>query len=206
MSLAHVQIMYWKGLEMLKIFKNHTLRTSLLDDFMYYENRQKILQDEKAKYLTKSFESPLYIPALETPRKLNFMVDMPSGHDEKNSKLTDDFESAKQNSVSTPEQIVSNSDATSTKPVDVQTEKSAANKNDISSILKIGSVTITPKAVETKQSGKEPFDFLTVGSMQVKVNGLAASSGLLKVGSIPLDAKALQQEKVDAAVKRESLP
>ncbi|KAH1041263.1 hypothetical protein AAZX31_09G030900 [Glycine max] len=42
------EIMYWKGLEMLKIFKNNTLKTSLLDDFMYYENRQKIMQDEKA--------------------------------------------------------------------------------------------------------------------------------------------------------------
>ena len=54
--------MYWKGLEMLKIFKNNTLKTSLLDDFMYYENRQKIMQDEKAKLSVKSFGSPLFVP------------------------------------------------------------------------------------------------------------------------------------------------
>ena len=47
------EIMYRKGLEILKIFKNYTLKTFLLDDFMYYENRQKVMQEEKAKFLSK---------------------------------------------------------------------------------------------------------------------------------------------------------
>ena len=54
--------MCWKGLEMLKIFKKHTLKTPFLDDFMQYENRQKIMQDEKAKLSVKSFGSPLFVP------------------------------------------------------------------------------------------------------------------------------------------------
>ncbi|XP_061370462.1 YTH domain-containing protein ECT2-like [Gastrolobium bilobum] len=199
------EIMCWKGLEMLKIFKNYTSKTSLFDDFMYYENRQKIMQDEKAKLLIKSFESPLFIPTtFEAPRKFDFAVDVLPGNNEKNSKLKDVSNSLKQNSISSPEQIVSNSDV-SVKSVDEKAEKVAVDKDDISSILKIGSVTITPKQAETKQSigigNKESTDVLTVGSMQVKVNGFAESSSILKVGSIPLDARALQPGKGDAAVK-----
>lgn len=195
------EIIFWKGLEMLKIFKNHTMRTSLLDDFMYYENRQKIMQDEKAKLPIQSFESPLFIPSLGAPQMFNF-GDISRGRDEKDLKLKDDTVGLKQASISIPEQIVSNSDVGSIKSGNGQVEKNAVDKEDISSILKIGSITITPKQVETKRSGngnKEPNDVLTVGSMQVKVNGFAGSSGFLKVGSIPLDAKALQPEKVDTA-------
>jgi hypothetical protein len=186
--------MYCKGLEMLKIFKNHTLKTSLLDDFMYYENRQKIMQDEKARLLIRSFESPLFLPALEAPRKLNFVVDKLPSKYEKNSKLKDDSDSLNQMPISSSEQNIHNSDVPNIKSVNEQAEKTAVDE-DISSILKIGSVTITPKKVETKQSGignREQFDVLTVGSMPVKVNGFAGSSGFLKVGSIQLDPKTLQ--------------
>ncbi|XP_061360261.1 YTH domain-containing protein ECT4-like [Gastrolobium bilobum] len=204
------EIMYRKGMEMLKIFKNHTLKTSLLDDFMYYENRQKILQEEKSKFLIKSFERPLSVPALGPPRKLNFAVDIPPVSDEKNSKMDDEFDSLKQTSISSAEHIVSSFDVTSTKPVDDKADKGTAEKEDISSILKIGSVTITPRQIETKPPGvgvanKEPIDVLTVGSMQVKVNGFVESS-VLKVGSIPLDPRALQLDKGVTCVKNESHP
>ncbi|KAI3505981.1 hypothetical protein L1887_28334 [Cichorium endivia] len=65
------EIKYKKGLEMLKVFKNYTSKTSLLDDFMYYENRQKILQEEKARLLIKSYGTPVFVPVLHPPRKLN---------------------------------------------------------------------------------------------------------------------------------------
>ncbi|KAK7264767.1 hypothetical protein RJT34_32377 [Clitoria ternatea] len=191
------EIMYYKGLEMLKIFKNHCLKTSLLDDFMYYENRQKILQEEKAKLPIKSYKNPLLVPTLEPPRKLNFVVDIPPVSDEKNSKMDGVLGSPKHISISGVENVVSSSDVTSTASVDEKIDKGRVNKVDISPVLKIGSVTITPKQVETKPPGisvtkKEPVDVVTVGSMQVKVNGFADSSGFLKVGSIPLDPKALQ--------------
>ncbi|QCD77435.1 hypothetical protein DEO72_LG1g1059 [Vigna unguiculata] len=194
------EIVYLKGLEMLKIFKNHTLKTSLLDDFIYYESRQKIMQDEKAKLLGKNFDSPIFVPVMEAPPKLNFTS---TGNYEKNLKPKDDSDGLKQIPVSSPEQIPSNSSGTSIKPVDEKADKTVAK--DISSILKIGSVTIAPKQVEAKQSisidNKEPVDVLTVGSMKVKVNGFGSSSGFLKVGSIPLDGRALQSGKGDASVK-----
>ncbi|XP_020230198.1 YTH domain-containing protein ECT2 [Cajanus cajan] len=184
------EIMYTKGLEMLKIFKNHSLKTSLLDDFLYYEDRQKIMQEEKAKLLIRGFENPLSLPTLEAPRKLNFVIDIPPVGDEKNSKMGDEFDSLKQ--TLSGGHIVSSSEVTTT-----ASEDEKAEKEDIASVLKIGSVTITPKQVESKPSGisfdnKEPLDVITVGSMQVKVNGFAESSGFLKIGSIPLDPRTLQ--------------
>ena len=129
MSLAYLQIMYLKGLEMLKIFKNHTLKTSLLDDFMYYENRQKIMQDEKAKFLVKSFDSPIFVPVLEAPQKLNFFVDVPTDNYEKNLKPKDDSDGLKHISFSSPEQIVGNSDVTGIKHAhDEKDEKIAVDK------------------------------------------------------------------------------
>ena len=34
---------------MLKIFKEHVSKTSILDDFAFYESRQKLMQDKRVK-------------------------------------------------------------------------------------------------------------------------------------------------------------
>lgn len=78
-----MQIMYKQGLEMLKIFKIHTSKTSILDDFMYYENRQRIMQEEKARLIFKRFETPFLVPALEPAHKLDCLVELPPNKDEK---------------------------------------------------------------------------------------------------------------------------
>jgi hypothetical protein len=187
--------MYRKGLDMLKIFKSYTLKTSLLDDFMYYENRQKVMQEEKAKLVIKSFGSPLSVPVLEPPRKLNYVFENPPVSDEKNSKTDGDLGNLKQPSISSAAHIVDSSYVTSTTSVDEKAESGAVDRQDISSVLKIGSVTITPKQVEAKPSTTEPIGVVTVGSMQVRVNGFSESSGALKVGSIPLDSRSLQAGK-----------
>ncbi|KAK7348004.1 hypothetical protein VNO80_22552 [Phaseolus coccineus] len=192
------EIMYGKGLEMLKMFKNHSLKTSLLDDFMYYENRQKIMQEEKAKMLIRNFENPLSLPTLEPPRKLNFVFDIPPVSVEKNSKTDDGFDNLKQTSSSG--HIVFSSEVTNTAPVDEKAEKGTVEKEDIASVFKVGSVTINPKQVETKPSAvsvskKEADDVFTVGSMLVKVNGFAKASSFLKIGSIPLDPRKVQLDE-----------
>lgn len=58
--VAFVQIGLEQGLEMLRIFKNYSERTSVLDDFNFYENREKSL---KARRIAK--------PASETNRPKN---------------------------------------------------------------------------------------------------------------------------------------
>ncbi|XP_004508097.1 YTH domain-containing protein ECT4 [Cicer arietinum] len=197
------EIMYRKGLEMLKIFKNYTLKTSLLDDFMYYENRQKVMQEEKAKLLIKGYGygSPLSVPAFEPPRKLNYVLEIPPVSDENNSKTDDELGSLKQSSISSAEHIVNSSDVTGTTSVDEKALNGAVDRQDISSVLKIGSVTITPKQVESKPSDTEPFHVVTVGSMQVKVNGFSESPSVLKVGSIQLDPRSLQASEGTTCIK-----
>jgi len=43
------QVKLEQGLQLVKIFKDHASKTSILDDFAFYENRQKIMLEKKAK-------------------------------------------------------------------------------------------------------------------------------------------------------------
>eukprot|EP00494_Astrolonche_serrata_P029162 UN29429 len=38
-----------QGIQMLKIFKEHVSKTSILEDFAFYENRQKLMQEKRIK-------------------------------------------------------------------------------------------------------------------------------------------------------------
>lgn len=41
------QVKFPQGTEMLNIFKNYSAKTSIFDDFEFYENRQKLLHDKR---------------------------------------------------------------------------------------------------------------------------------------------------------------
>lgn len=169
---------------MLKVFKNYARKTSILDDFMYYENRQQILQEEKARLLVKSFGTPVFVPVLHPPRKLTNYYGY--GSDEKSEKEND----------------INTSDSNNTAKNDDRKSSVEGKLND--NILQLKSLSISSEQVETKpvESGgggtsvsavsSEPISVLTVGSMPVKVNGYGESSGILTVGTIPLDTKAFQ--------------
>ncbi|KAL5732058.1 YTH domain-containing protein [Ranunculus cassubicifolius] len=43
------EIRYPQGLEMLNVFKNYLSKTSILDDFSFYESRQKVMQDKRIR-------------------------------------------------------------------------------------------------------------------------------------------------------------
>ncbi|KAL7220905.1 hypothetical protein ACSBR2_013732 [Camellia fascicularis] len=192
------EIRYKQGIEMLKLFKNYTMKTSLLDDFMYYENRQKIMQEEKARLLIKSYGSSFLIPALDPPRKQNFLVDMPSSADEKTTKP---------NELNSLDKTV----GSVIEPIHIADK---AKHDDVLS-LKIGSLAINPKQAGPKPLevpsnvatvvDTKPVDVVTVGSMPVRVNGFANSSGFLTVGTIQFDSKALQIDDA-SVVKSESQP
>ncbi|XP_057485233.1 YTH domain-containing protein ECT4-like isoform X1 [Actinidia eriantha] len=203
------EIRYKQGIEMLKIFKNHSLKTSLLDDFMYYENRQKIMQEEKARLLIKSYGNSFLIPAFDPPRKQNFLLDMPCNEDEKTTKYN------QLNILEKAVHCVTEQDSLdpniSSSRMTKENDKHIANKakhDDVSS-LPIGSLTINPKQAETKPLDVPPnvstvvdaklVDVVTVGSMPVRVNGFGDSSGFFTVGTIPVDPRALQMDKAGGA-------
>ncbi|XP_027340479.1 YTH domain-containing protein ECT2 isoform X2 [Abrus precatorius] len=43
------EVNYPQGVEMLNIFKNYVARTSILDDFEFYESRQKVMQEKRTR-------------------------------------------------------------------------------------------------------------------------------------------------------------
>ncbi|KAF8387617.1 hypothetical protein HHK36_026270 [Tetracentron sinense] len=199
------EIRYKQGVEMLNIFKNYTAKTSILDDFMYYEVRQNIMLEEKARLHGKSYDSSLFIPAFVLPSNQNGMVDPPPIADEKPAKHNDHNSLGKTVVTSSDKQVPSNPCATNSS---VSMNDNAKNilvedGNDVTSVLKIDSLTINPKQPKAKSSaaaavtvvGTEPV-VVTVGSMPIKVNGFAQpSSGFITVGTIPLEPNALKLDK-----------
>jgi len=233
--------MYKQGLEMLKMFKNHPLKTSILDDFVYYENRQKIMQEEKARHMFKSFQSPLFVPALNPAHELNGLVQQSLNKDDsmtdlnsskktgankyekimnpnyhnswkkpetkKDEKITNqnEFNSSKNAGTSATKQLSSDSNVTISSRDKDSRQDTADADDDNGPVLKIGSLDINPTGVESKFSpNAATADIVTVGSMPVKVNRIAESSGYLTVGTIPLDPKSLKLDKGGAFGKQGS--
>ncbi|GAB4825619.1 YT521-B-like domain [Ancistrocladus abbreviatus] len=194
------EIPYSQGIEMLKIFKNYISKTSLLDDFMYYEHRQKIMQEERARLFPKASALPF-----EPSGKIFCLVDLPMKEGEEMARILSGSE--KTESVS---EKVSLNDANDKSSSTISKQNGVEVNDDVGvSMLKIGSLTINPKKTELKYShatpsslkASAPVDIVTVGSMPVKVNGFDRSSALLTVGTIPLDPKALQQKTAGASPK-----
>ncbi|XP_057809789.1 YTH domain-containing protein ECT4 isoform X2 [Salvia miltiorrhiza] len=207
------EISFKKGLEMLKIFKGHTSKTSLLDDFMYYENRQRILQGERARLFIKSYENPYLVPLLDPPRKLQSVHDFPPISDANAAKHDT-------NNLSTVNKSEVPSSAVSTCLTNEHADpkgqiSSGTNLNNVSSVpgsckgsadgvpnavdeLKISGLNIrsgsgrTLPTVSNKTNG-EMVNVVTIGSMPVKVVD-TESSGFLTVGTIPLDPRTLLHE------------
>lgn len=46
----NLQVELTHGIEMLKIFKNYEVYSSILDDFYFYEQRQRAMQERKTKH------------------------------------------------------------------------------------------------------------------------------------------------------------
>lgn len=209
------EIMHKPGMEMLKLFKNYTPKTSLLDDFMYYENRQKIMLEERARMTSKG--NPRAFRTLvdaSVPNLVSKNLDKTnSGHTTVDGKIAEPttVESSSSPNVGKTDGDVNGSAAS--KLSDIK-----ANNDGMVNMLKIGSLTINPKQTDHKSSMAAPalvprpisevgagsVDIVTVGSMPVKVNGHSnsrPSTGQLTVGSIQLDPKPLRSEKTDKSAK-----
>ncbi|ONK75723.1 uncharacterized protein A4U43_C03F19870 [Asparagus officinalis] len=52
------KVKFPQGIEILNIFKNYSSKTSILDDFDFYENRQKVMQHKRSKPPIPNFDLP----------------------------------------------------------------------------------------------------------------------------------------------------
>lgn len=50
------EVKFPQGIEMLNIFKNNVSKTSILDDFDFYESRQKVMQEKRTRQFTPHFD------------------------------------------------------------------------------------------------------------------------------------------------------
>ncbi|CAL1412915.1 unnamed protein product [Linum trigynum] len=186
------EVMFMQGLEMLKIFKSQVLDTSLLDDFTYYENRQRIMQEEKTRFAVKRFGTPFLAAALDPNPKLNSRVGIPSTKYEKAAVQETQASSgtARIASISEPPTRSESSD---------RAVAEVDNSVVAATTLKIGSLNINPRQPQSMASpdpagtatGSNAANVVTVGTVPVKVNEYAESSGVLTFGTIPLDSRAL---------------
>lgn len=211
----YFQICYKKGLEMLKIFKSYTLKTSLLDDFMYYENRQRILQGERARLLIKSYENPYLVPLLDPPRKLQSVHDFPSigdvngaKHDSndstivnKNKVSADGVSTCSAKNHSAPAgQIYLDTNPSNLTTVGGTCQVSADGVSNAVDELNVSKLNVhsdepvsrctLPSTAVSNRTNSELVNVVTIGSMPVKVMD-TVSSGFLTVGTIPLDPRTL---------------
>ncbi|CAL9192151.1 unnamed protein product [Musa hybrid cultivar] len=73
------EIPYSAGIDMLKIFKTSLPKTSILDDFMFYEERQKKMLEDKFRHLGSSYNT--YVPAFVSVSGPADKAGQPSGED-----------------------------------------------------------------------------------------------------------------------------
>ncbi|KAE8683375.1 YTH domain-containing family protein 1 [Hibiscus syriacus] len=197
------EIMYVQGTEMLKIFKNHVMKTSLLDDFLYYENRQRIMQEERAMQLIKSLESPVLPPAsaFNPANKLNH-VKLLLNENERSIKQRDP-ELSRTIVPSSSQQVPS----TNSRSTNGSLERIAAEAEDDASNLMISSLSINSNQDESKFSASaatktDAVEVVNFGSVTVKVNRFTESPGFLTVGTIPLNPKTLQLDEGCISAKK----
>lgn len=130
---------------MLNIFKNFSCKTSILDDFDFYENRQKVMQDRRGKPLATSLDH--LTPKDEKPAELEKQAQAASTIEhhiakrieEQSKDVTADVDTAKRG------QDQSNVDAADAKTIeqskvvatDVDTAKRSEESNGVAADLDV---------------------------------------------------------------------
>nr|BAJ96686.1 predicted protein [Hordeum vulgare subsp. vulgare] len=139
------EVKFLQGGEMLNIFKNFSCKTSILDDFDFYENRQKVMQDRRGKPLATSLDH--LTPKDEKPAELEKQAQAASTIEhhiakrieEQSKDVTADVDTAKRG------QDQSNVDAADAKTIeqskvvatDVDTAKRSEESNGVAADLDV---------------------------------------------------------------------
>lgn len=195
------EIMLKQGLEVLKIFKGHAERTSLLDDFAYYENRQRVMHDERNRLPYRSFLSPVPVPRPDfSDSNKKSSVDafkipsVTSSSETKEVPLKSDGNeetTVKEDTTSIQKKItsltISPTDTDSNPTTGSHLNHSQAKSKPSPSVS--DKKTDPPEVVDSLLS--EDSNTVKVGSVPIKVTGSPPS---VTVGTIPLDPSSLQKK------------
>lgn len=150
------QVRYVPGMAMLSLFKNSPLKTSILDDFLYYEERQRILHEEKAGLLGRNYPKTLFLPGFPSPKRSIITIKHPL----KREKLVEST------------------------PVDHSGGSMGSSLSDVSQdgcdspVMRMGSLSLASEEAPAARSNAAAaaaaaalgVEYVTVGSMSVKVD------------------------------------
>lgn len=192
-----------QGLEVLKIFKDHAERTSLLDDFVYYENRQRVMQDERTRLPYRTFLSPLPLHRPDfSDRNKKISVDASkipsitsSAETEVHSKSggneeTTLKEGTEEDTTSIQKKITSLTISPTGTDSDPTTGSHSNQSQAKSKPAPSGSDQKTEPSEVVDTSLSDDNDIVKVGSVPIKVT---ASPAIVTFGTIHLDPKSLQK-------------
>ncbi|XP_020265987.1 YTH domain-containing family protein 1-like isoform X1 [Asparagus officinalis] len=213
------EIMYAPGMSMLNIFKDSPLSTSILDDFMFYEERQKIMQEEKSRFTGRSYKT--YIPAIVSAEKSSDSAGQSGSSDQiakgdggqasvtsgqplnADVELTE-FKHNKSSGSDGPIELDALESLNAVKDLNPDKKEDA---NYLSSVMKMKSLPLCGKEDETEAIMKEKStqsDVVTVGSMHIKVNGTAeAASEVTNIGST-IESKTMKLDDNKGPISEDS--
>lgn len=63
-----------EGIEILKIFKDHDVRTSILDDFGYYDDKERIVKERKARQQASSMKDVPHLLADDSIEQISGLL------------------------------------------------------------------------------------------------------------------------------------
>lgn len=196
------EIKYVQGMEMLKIFKNYSTKTSILDDFEYYEDREKAIRDKKLRLHAKPQPLARFGAQIDS-KKSEEHLHQSDGKVEtsRDLKMTDH---------DTPVSCVEESDIkhiVSVSPIERGEERCqikvvGAKKDDYKGVNANSPVSPIErkeerseiKVVDAKDNHKgvnsNSSNVLTVGTVAIDTRGINYDSpGVLTVGTIPIDTR-----------------
>ncbi|XP_048564245.1 YTH domain-containing protein ECT4 [Triticum urartu] len=120
------EVKFLQGAEMLNIFKNFSCKTSILDDFDFYENRQKVMQDRRGKPLTTSLDH--LTPKDEKPSESEKQAQSACNVEHHNAKRNEE----QSNDVTTDVDTAKTSQKQSNvDPADVDTAKTGQKQSNV---------------------------------------------------------------------------
>ncbi|CDY43306.1 BnaC06g01620D [Brassica napus] len=184
------EIMMKQGLEVLKIFKGHAERTSLLDDFAYYENRQRVMHDERNRLPYRSFLSPVPVPRPDISDRNKKNSEGPSKSD--GNEQTTVKEGSKEDTTTLIQKKIT---SLTVSPTDTDSNPTTGSHLNQSQAKSKPSPSVSVKKTDPPEVVDSPLsedsDTVKVGSLPIKVTG---SPPIVTVGTIPLDPGSLQKK------------
>lgn len=71
------EVTYIPGMAVLEIFKYHLFISSLLDDIMYYDERERIMREQRSRLLGRNPAAPIFVPVRGASNGSNSIVAHP---------------------------------------------------------------------------------------------------------------------------------